>query len=112
MSRPIGRLDRLAKRLAALDGVVNPPLGHILVAAPDAEHPHGTRVRRSLALTVYHAPAAGEPDLSEYGPGVMVIIANDPGPEHIDTPYPWEVPGWVDDEAGSPDDDPPPGEPA
>lgn len=104
--RPSSRLDRLAERLAALDERVNPPVGFITVQRPDADHPHDTRVRRGNALTVYFDPAAGDPDLSEYGSHTMVVILDDTDTSGIDTPFPSE-----DDEADAPDDGPPPGEP-
>jgi hypothetical protein len=99
--RQNSRLDRLAKRLAALDEVVNPPLGIITVQPPDADHPHGTRVRRSRALTVYFDPAAGEPDLAEYGLDVMVVFLDDADTSGIDTPFPSEDDGWVETDGES-----------
>lgn len=104
--RTTGQLDRLAKRLTALGERVNPPVGIITVQRPDAAHPHGTRVRQGNALTVYHDPAAGDPDLSEYGSRTMVVILDDTDTSGIDIPFPSEA-----DDADAPDDDPQPGAP-
>jgi hypothetical protein len=102
MSRnPNERLARLHRRAEKLAERVNPPPGCIVVWPPDADHPHGTRVRRSLCLTVYHDPAMGKPTFPEAGPYTRVILCNGEEPDEGSWPPPflWDV----GDDAADPD---------
>jgi hypothetical protein len=90
--RTDARLDRLAKRADAMAARLDPmPLTMtIVVQEPNAEHPHGTRVRRGGGWEVYWDPKAGEPELPPRAPFTTVITLVEGGPDDH-RPIPWDT---------------------
>ena len=90
-----GRLNRLTKRAAAVAARLDPmPLTMtIVVQEPDADHPHGTRIRKGRGgWDVYWDPKMGEPELPPRAPYTTVIILAADGPDELrPIPWPWEV---------------------